>query len=153
MRNALLVSTALLALALGAGPGFAASRTVSHGTTAPAASAATTAPSAPATMPAAPPAPDLANVAGLVGSPIVSSDGAKVGKVESVEPGVNGAPPVVVAKVGGLFGIGGKHVRIPVQQTSVAGDTVQVAMTKAEVKALPRSDSGAAPAVGSTSMN
>jgi hypothetical protein len=104
-------------------------------------------------QPAAPPAPELANVAGLVGSPIVSSDGAKVGKVESVEPGMNGAPPVVVAKVGGVFGIGGKHVRIPVQQTSVAGDTVQVAMTKAEVKALARSGGGAAPALGTTSMN
>jgi hypothetical protein len=83
------------------------------------------------------PAAAAATTANLVGIIAKSSDGADLGKVQSVmtEPGGKNS---IGLKVGGFLGFGGHIVAVPDGKFNRVGDTVQVNMTADEVDKLPQ---------------
>ena len=123
-----------------------------------AASAQTTAPTAP-TLGTSPPAsttPDTsmppkvvpprqidksatapAKVNPLVGLAVFSSDGSKIGTVQSVSAAPDGTVKAIRLKAGGFLGFGGKLVAIPEGRFTKAGENVQLGMTADEVSKLP----------------
>jgi hypothetical protein len=117
--------------------------------TQPAPAPTTTPPPAskPETMPA-PPAQKPAPVPGdrtttapkadpLVGLAVFSSDGSKLGNVQSVVSGPDGKATAVHIKTGGFLGLGGKLVAIPDGKFTKTGDRVQLSLTADEVSKLP----------------
>lgn len=68
----------------------------------------------------------------LVGLPVYSSDGQKLGAVTEV--GVSGTQRAVRAEIGGFLGIGSNAVVIPTNMFEHKGDRIEVLMTADEVK-------------------
>lgn len=73
----------------------------------------------------------------LVGLAVFSSDGSKMGTVQSVSAGPDGSLKAIRFKTGGFLGFGGKLVAIPEGRFTKAGDNVQLGMTADEVSKLP----------------
>jgi hypothetical protein len=72
-----------------------------------------------------------------VGSSVVGSDGQALGEVKGVKADPGGKIEEIHVKTGSILGFGGKIVVIPGAKISKGGQTVQVAMTAAEVGKLP----------------
>lgn len=82
----------------------------------------------PAPAPSAQPEPD----AGLVGLPVYSSDGQKLGDVTEV--GTFGGRRMVRAEIGTFLGIGPSLVLIPADIFEQKADRIEVAMSADEVR-------------------
>jgi hypothetical protein len=110
----------------------------------PAASKPDAAPPAsrPATTPAAPSsdksvkAPDGKEHA-LMGLAVFSSDGNRLGAVQSVSTDSAGKATAIRIKSGGFLGFGGKLVEIPEGKFTRSGENIQLGMTSEEVSKLP----------------
>jgi sporulation protein YlmC with PRC-barrel domain len=73
----------------------------------------------------------------LVGLTVFSSDGSKVGTVQSVSAAPDGSVKAIRIKTGGFLGFGGKVVAIPEGRFTKSGDNIQLGMTADEVGKLP----------------
>ena len=82
------------------------------------------------------PAASPAKATSLVGLQVISSDGAKLGAVQSVGT-QDGKVTAVHIKTGGMLGMGGKLVAIPLANFTRAGDIVKLGITSQEVEKLP----------------
>lgn len=80
-----------------------------------------------------------------IGKPIVSADGVEVGVIESVQLDVKGKPMSVSTTLGGLFGIGGSDVRLPVAGARFDGEELRMAMVETDIAsfAAPVPEDGA----------
>jgi sporulation protein YlmC with PRC-barrel domain len=72
----------------------------------------------------------------LVGKPVFTSDGEKVGEIADVIQ-VNGAPRLVSIAHGGVLGIGERYAEVDVRSISASADGVVVKMTAPQLAALP----------------
>jgi sporulation protein YlmC with PRC-barrel domain len=73
----------------------------------------------------------------LIGLAVFSSDGSRLGTVQSVSAEPGGKVTAIHIKTGGFLGFGGKTVAIPEGKFTRAGDNVQLGMTSEEVSKLP----------------
>jgi hypothetical protein len=73
----------------------------------------------------------------LVGLAVFSSDGNKMGTVQSVSAAPDGSVKAIHLKTGGFLGFGGKLVAIPEGRFTKAGDNIQLGITADEVSKLP----------------
>jgi PRC-barrel domain len=73
----------------------------------------------------------------MIGLNVFSSDGNKLGAVQSVDAGSDGKVRAIRLKTGGFLGFGGKLVEIPEGKFTKSGDNVQLGMTSDEVSKLP----------------
>lgn len=73
----------------------------------------------------------------IIGLPVVTSDGQRIGDVEKVVAADDGSMKEVLVKTGGFLGFGAKRVAIPVDKIAQQGKTLRLAMTADEVSALP----------------
>ena len=73
----------------------------------------------------------------LVGLAVFSSDGSKIGTVQSVSAAPDGSVKAIQIKTGGFLGFGGKLVAIPEGRFTKSGDNVQLGLTADEVSKLP----------------
>ena len=73
----------------------------------------------------------------LVGLAAFSSDGSKMGTVQSVSAAPDGSAKAVHIKTGGFLGFGGRLVAIPEGRFTKSGDSIQLGMTAEEVGKLP----------------
>ena len=73
----------------------------------------------------------------MIGLNVFSSDGNKLGSVQSVDAGPDGKVRAIRLKTGGFLGFGGKLVEIPEGKFTKSGDSVQLGMTSDEVSKLP----------------
>jgi len=80
-------------------------------------------------------APQEANP--LIRMAVVSSDGSKVGTVQSVSTGPGGAVKSLHVRTGGFLGFGARLVAIPEGRFTRSGDKIQLGMTADEVSKLP----------------
>lgn len=72
----------------------------------------------------------------LVGKPVFTSDGEKVGEVADVIK-VNDAPRLISIAHGGVLGIGERYAEVDVRNVSASADGVVVQMTAPQLAALP----------------
>ena len=147
-----LVAAGVLSAAVGATPALAQSTTPE--TTQPPAAAQPvpapgaeegTAPAAPSAEPAQPgaqgePAPKGDQVTEIIGLPVFTSDGKRIGAVGKVEPASDGKVAAIHVRTGGFLGFGTKLVVIPAEQFEQAGETVKLALTADEVDKLPEAE-------------
>lgn len=75
--------------------------------------------------------------ASMVGLPVVTSDGERVGDVERVVAGDDGTMKEVLIRTGGFLGFGAKRIAIPVDKIAQQGKTIRLTMTAKEVGSLP----------------
>ena len=68
---------------------------------------------------------------------VFSSDGTKLGNVQSVVTAPDGKVTAIHIKSGGFLGFGGKLVAIPEGKFTRSGENVQLGMTAEEVSKLP----------------
>jgi sporulation protein YlmC with PRC-barrel domain len=73
----------------------------------------------------------------LIRMAVISSDGSKVGTVQSVSTGPDGAVKSLHIRTGGFLGFGARLVAIPEGRFTRNGDNVQLGMTADEVNKLP----------------
>ena len=73
----------------------------------------------------------------LVSLAVFSSDGNKVGTVDSVDGEPDGTITAINVKTGGFLGLGARVVAIPEGKFKRAGTIVQIDMTAEEVNKLP----------------
>ncbi|HJZ29845.1 MAG TPA: PRC-barrel domain-containing protein [Hyphomicrobiaceae bacterium] len=73
----------------------------------------------------------------MIGLSVFSSDGSKLGSVQSVDAGPDGKVKAIRLKTGGFLGFGGKLVEIPDGKFTKSGDNVQLGMSADEVSKLP----------------
>jgi hypothetical protein len=73
----------------------------------------------------------------MIGLSVFSSDGSKLGSVQSVTAGSDGKAKAIRLKTGGFLGFGGKLVEIPEGKFTKSGDNVQLGLTSDEVSKLP----------------
>jgi sporulation protein YlmC with PRC-barrel domain len=78
-----------------------------------------------------------AGKAELLGLAAVGSDGKKVGEVSAVKTEGDGKVVEIMVKTGGFLGLGGKTVAIPADKFAKTGETIQLAMSSADVGKLP----------------
>ncbi|MEO0671293.1 MAG: PRC-barrel domain-containing protein [Pseudomonadota bacterium] len=143
----------VLSTAVAAAPAFAQSTTPE--TTQPPAAAQPVpatgadegaAPAAPSAEPTAPgatqaePAPKGDQVTEMIGLPVFTSDGQRIGAVGKIEPASDGKVAAIHVRTGGFLGFGTKLVVIPAEQFEQAGETVKLALTADEVDKLPEAE-------------
>jgi PRC-barrel domain len=80
-----------------------------------------------------PPAPQLQADKAIIGLPVFSSDGQKLGEVTDVEA-VSGDQPAIRAEMGEFLGIGSMPVVIAPDAFLKKDDRIELAMTAAEVR-------------------
>jgi PRC-barrel domain len=73
----------------------------------------------------------------LIRMPVLSSDGSKLGTVQSVSTGPDGSVKSIHIRTGGFLGFGARLVAIPEGRFTRNGDNVQLGMTADEVSKLP----------------
>jgi len=73
----------------------------------------------------------------MIGLSVFSSDGSKLGAVQSVTAASDGKVKAIRLKTGGFLGFGGKLVEIPEGKFTKSGDNVQLGLTSDEVSKLP----------------
>jgi len=73
----------------------------------------------------------------MIGLAVFSSDGNKLGSVQSIDAGPDGKVKAIRFKTGGFLGFGGKVVEVPEGKFTKSGDNVQLGMTSDEVSKLP----------------
>jgi hypothetical protein len=79
-----------------------------------------------------PQSPPTGQAQSLVGLPVYSSDGEKLGDITEV--GMSAAGPAVQAEMGDFLGLGPSPVVIPVGLFQQKPDRIELAMTAAEVR-------------------
>jgi sporulation protein YlmC with PRC-barrel domain len=89
----------------------------------------------PKTGPTTRPAEPVQNPS--IGSAVFSSDGSKVGTVDSIDGQPDGKVTAINIRTGGFLGFGTRVVAIPQGKFQRAGDFVQIGMTAEEVSELP----------------
>ena len=100
-------------------------------------------PTGPAQKPATTPRPNdksataPAKANPMIGLAVFSSDGNKLGSVQSVVTTPDGKVTALHIKTGGFLGFGGKLVAIPEGKFTRTGENVQLGMTAEEVSKLP----------------
>jgi hypothetical protein len=138
----------VLAVALTGAPLAAFAQTQPSMPPAPSASPPTTQPEAsplpPAAVPQRPvdksvtaPAQAKSLTKALVGLAVFSSDGSRMGTVQSVSAAPDGSVKAILIKTGGFLGFGTRLVAIPEGHFTKSGDAVQLGMTADEVSKLP----------------
>lgn len=78
-----------------------------------------------------------AKVNPMIGLTVFSSDGNKLGAVQSVRAEPDGKVKALHVKTGGFLGFGGKIVAIPEGKFTRTGENIQLGMTVDEVSKLP----------------
>ena len=73
----------------------------------------------------------------LIGLPVFSSDGNKLGIVDSIDGQPDGKVTAINIRTGGFLGFGAKLVAIPEGKFTRTGDNVLLGMTADEVSKLP----------------
>jgi PRC-barrel domain protein len=73
----------------------------------------------------------------LIGLPVFSSDGYKLGIVDSIDGQPDGKVAAINIRTGGFLGFGTKLVAIPEGKFQIAGVFVQIDLTAEEVSKLP----------------
>ena len=73
----------------------------------------------------------------MIGRTVFSSDGSRLGSVQTVNAGPDGKIKGIRFKTGGFLGFGGKVVEIPEGRFTQSGEYVQLGMTADEVSKLP----------------
>jgi len=73
----------------------------------------------------------------LIRMAVISSDGSKVGTVQSVSTGPDGSVKSLHIRTGGFLGFGARLVAIPEGRFTRNGDNIQLGMTADEVSKLP----------------
>jgi sporulation protein YlmC with PRC-barrel domain len=68
---------------------------------------------------------------------VVDASGETIGEVDEVLGTSDGRPVAVVVEAGGFLGIGEKDVIVDISRLTKNGDNVVLAMSKAEIEALP----------------
>ena len=74
----------------------------------------------------------------LVGLPVYTSDGQRIGRVSAVAMGTDGSVKEIHAKVGGFFGFGATLVRIEPDKFEKAGRRVQLSLNAKQAEELPK---------------
>ena len=74
----------------------------------------------------------------LIRMAVFSSDGSKVGTVQSVSTGPDGSVKSIHIKTGGFLGFGARLVTIPEGRFTRNGNNVQLGITADEVSKLPQ---------------
>ena len=95
------------------------------------------APMPPAAQKTKPADTALGNAKAMVGLTAFSSDGSKMGSVQSVSASPDGSIKAIYLKTGGFLGFGGKLVLIPEGKFTKSGEAIQLGMTADEVSKLP----------------
>ena len=132
----------LLAISAIAGVSAVSANAQTSPTSPPAATRPETAPM-PQTPPAQKPMPRPGDKSAtvpanpLIGLSVFSSDGSKLGTVQSVATAPDGKATAIHVKTGGFLGLGGKLVAIQDGKFTKSGDRVQLSMTADEVSKLP----------------
>lgn len=80
---------------------------------------------------------DEAKSVDIVGLPVVTRDGERVGDVVMVVADPDGAMQAVLVKTGGFLGFGSKRIAIPVDKIAQQDKSVRLTLTAEEVSALP----------------
>ncbi|MEL6298748.1 MAG: PRC-barrel domain-containing protein [Pseudomonadota bacterium] len=147
-RSVLLAS--ILAGAIGASPALAQTQTPQTEQPPAAAQPVPTTPApdgaAPSAEPAQPgaqaeqPATPGATTEKIVGLPVFSKDGKRVGAVGKVEASGDGKIAAIHVRTGGFLGFGARLVMVTADQFEQAGETVRLALTEEEVDKLPDAD-------------
>src|SRR5215470_1435015 len=73
----------------------------------------------------------------LIRMAVFSSDGSKVGTVQSVSTGPDGSVKSIHIRTGGFLGFGARLVAIPEGRFTRSGNNIQLGMTADEVSKLP----------------
>ena len=73
----------------------------------------------------------------LIGLPVFSSDGNKLGIVDSIDGQPDGKVTAINVRTGGFLGFGTKLVAIPEGKFTRKGDTIQLSLSADEVGKLP----------------
>jgi len=73
----------------------------------------------------------------LIGLPVFSSDGSRLGMVDSVDAQPDGKVTAINFRTGGFLGFGTKLVAIPEGKFTRTGDFLRLGMTAEEVSKLP----------------
>jgi PRC-barrel domain len=73
----------------------------------------------------------------LMGLAVFSSDGNKMGTVQSVSEAPDGSVKAIRIKTGGFLGFGTKLVAIPEGRFTKSGDSIQLGISADEVSKLP----------------
>jgi sporulation protein YlmC with PRC-barrel domain len=73
----------------------------------------------------------------LIRMAVFSSDGSKVGTVQSVSTGPDGSVKTLHIRTGGFLGFGARLVAIPEGRFTRNGDNIQLGMTADEISKLP----------------
>jgi sporulation protein YlmC with PRC-barrel domain len=81
-------------------------------------------------QPAYPPAGQMSQA--LVGLPIVTADGQRIGKVTEV--GINNSEAVLIGEIERPLGIGADAVAIPTDMFASKGDHIELTITAVEVR-------------------
>lgn len=71
-----------------------------------------------------------------LGTPVISADGVRVGKVSDVQVDADGRPVYAFAEIGGFLGFGTDTVRLPVTESDFAGGELRVGLVESDIKAL-----------------
>ena len=74
----------------------------------------------------------------LIRMAVISSDGSKVGTVQSVSTSPDGSVKSLHIRTGGFLGFGARLVAIPEGRFTRNGDNIQLGMTADEVSKLPQ---------------
>jgi hypothetical protein len=74
---------------------------------------------------------------GLVGLNVFSADGTRVGEVQSVDTGPNGAILTLHVRTGGFLGFGGKVVAVPEGRFMRSGQSIRLDFDADQVDSLP----------------
>lgn len=157
------------AIALTAGIGFGASTVTAQDAAPAAAEPAAEAASEPTAKPAAPaeaapetapapaaetaasePAPATSKTAAItaddlvIGTPVLGSDGEKIGEVNRVTTGAGGAVTEIQVTTGGPAKLGAEAVAITPDKITSTGEAIKLSLTAADVKSYPpvRPDAG-----------
>ncbi|MGE0716242.1 MAG: PRC-barrel domain-containing protein [Alphaproteobacteria bacterium] len=69
---------------------------------------------------------------------VYAPDGSKIGEVDKVLEDASGQATAAVVEFGGFLGIGETEVVVPLAQLSVSGEKLTTALTKEQIKAMPR---------------
>lgn len=73
----------------------------------------------------------------LLGMPVFSADGNRVGVIENVALEADGKVKAIHFKTGGFLGFGGRKVAVPEGKFTIVGQNVQLALTADDVGKLP----------------
>lgn len=71
---------------------------------------------------------------------MVSADGVEVGTISAVHLDADGQPFAVTTTVGGILGIGGSDVRLPVSDASFDGEELRVSLVETDIAAFASGD-------------